>query len=137
MTETAAFGVLDASAVLALMYEEPGADRVSAVVARGAVVSIVNWAEAASRMTERGETVDRAAQRLTAQMGALGTLAIVAFDEGMARETARLRLPTRHLGLSLADRACLALGRLRRLPVLTTDRDWRSLNISVRIEVIR
>jgi ribonuclease VapC len=46
-------------------------------------------------------------------------------------------VPTRHLGLSLADRACLALGRLRRLPVLTTDRAWRSLHISVRIEVIR
>ena len=136
VTDTAC-GVLDASAVLAFMYDEPGADRVEATVARGAVVSIVNWAEAISRMIERGETVDAAAQRVVAQMSAVGTLVIAAFDERMAREAARLRLPTRHLGLSLADRACLALGRLRRLSVLTTDRSWRSLHISVRIEVIR
>jgi PIN domain nuclease of toxin-antitoxin system len=46
-------------------------------------------------------------------------------------------MPTKSLGLSLADRACLALGRIHRLPVLTTDRAWRSLRLSIRIEVIR
>jgi ribonuclease VapC len=50
---------------------------------------------------------------------------------------AGLRVLTKPLRLSLADRACLALGRLNRLPVLTTDRAWRSLHVSVKIEVIR
>ena len=66
-----------------------------------------------------------------------GTIELVPFTEPHAREAARLRPRTRHIGLSLADRACLALGRLHRLPVLTTDRAWRSLRISVKIEVIR
>ena len=54
-----------------------------------------------------------------------------------ARETARLRVKTQRLGLSLADRAAIALARLRGLPVLTTDRAWRSLQLAIRIEVIR
>jgi PIN domain nuclease of toxin-antitoxin system len=75
--------------------------------------------------------------RLKLQIDALGTIEVVPFTESYAREAARLRAATRHLSLSLADRACLALGRLHRLPVLTTDRAWRSLHISVKIEVIR
>ena len=70
-------------------------------------------------------------------VAAVGSLSIVSFDETQAIETARLRMHTKSLGLSLADRACLALGRLHRLPVLTTDRAWRSLGLSIRIDVIR
>jgi len=75
--------------------------------------------------------------RLRALIEESGTIELVPFTEAHAREPARLRPATRRLGLSLADRACLARGRLHRLPVLTTDRAWRSLRISVRIEVIR
>jgi ribonuclease VapC len=129
--------VLDASVLVAFVYDEPGADRLEPVIKTGALTSTVNWAETLSRMVERGETVDAALARLRLQIAALGKIDVVPFTETHAREAARLRQLTRHLGLSLADRACLALGRLRRLPVLTTDRAWRSLHISVRIEVIR
>jgi PIN domain nuclease of toxin-antitoxin system len=133
----AAGGVLDASALLALVYAERGVERVQLAIRRGALMSVVSWAESLSRMAERGESVESAAARVKAQVDALGTLMIVQFDEDDAVAAAGLRMATKHLGVSLADRACLALARLRRLPVLTTDRAWRSLRISVRIEVIR
>ena len=100
-------------------------------------MSTVNWAEALSRLAERGDPVDVSVPRITRLAVTTGTLTVVPFDDLMAVEAARLRVPTKSLGLSLADRACLALGRLRRLPVLTTDRAWRSLHVSVKVEVIR
>ena len=130
-------GVLDASALLALVYDEAGAYRLERALRAGALISTVNWAETLSRMTERGDPVEIGIPRLRAQVDAIGTLTIWPYDEALAIETARLRMATKSLGLSLADRACLALGRLHRLPVLTTDRAWRSLSISVKIEVIR
>lgn len=129
--------VLDASALTAFVQEEEGFRRVRAVIERGALISAINWAETVSDMAERGEPAEVAALRVRTSITEVGTLGVVIFDEAQALETARLRLHTRSLGLSLADRACLALGRLRRLPVVTTDRAWRSLHISVKIEVIR
>jgi ribonuclease VapC len=129
--------VLDASALLAFVYDEAGAGRVETVLQSGALTSTVNWAESVSRMADRGQPVDEAVNRLRSLILESGTIELVPFTESHAREAARLRPRTRHLGLSLADRACLALGRLHRLPVLTTDRAWRSLRISVKIEVIR
>jgi ribonuclease VapC len=129
--------VLDASALLALLLEERGAHRVEAALRVGGFMTAINWAEMLSDLAERGESIDRSVPRVKQIVAELGSMTIVPFDERQAAETARLRVPTRHLGLSLADRSCLALGRLHRLPVLTTDRAWRSLHISVRIEVIR
>ena len=129
--------VLDASALIALILEETGAHRVRDAIRRGALMSTVNWAEALSRLAERGDPVDVSVPRITRLVVTTGTLTVVPFDHLLAVEAARLRMPTKSLGLSLADRACRALGRLRRLPVLTTDRAWRSLHISVKIEVIR
>ena len=129
--------VLDASALLAFVYDEPGVHRVRPVIARGAAISGINWAEALSDLSERGESAEIAAPRVAQAVSKVGTLVILPFDEVQAIEVARLSMRTKSLGLSLADRACLALGRLRRLPVLTTDRAWRSLHISVTIVVIR
>lgn len=138
MTESSGLGgVLDASALLALAYDEPGAGRVEPALRGGALIAAVNWAETLSRMAERGEPVDVSVPRLRTRITRIGTLLIVPFDEAQAEQVARLRMPTKSLGLSLADRACLALGRLRRLPVLTTDRAWRSLHLSIKIDVIR
>lgn len=137
LIDPSAVAVLDASALLAVVFGEQGSDRVKQAIRRGSLVGMVNWAEALSRMAEEGEAIQSAIHQLKTQMDALGSLTVIPFEEALAVETARLRRPTRHLGLSLADRACLALGRLRRLPVLTTDRAWRSLRISVTIEVIR
>ena len=64
-------------------------------------------------------------------------LRVVAFDEPQARAAARLRFLTRHIGLSLGDRACLALGDRLGCPVVTADRVWASLDVGVAIVVIR
>ena len=132
-----AVAVLDASALLALVQEEPGATRVELAIRRGALISTVNWAESLSRMAERGEAVDVAASHVRRVIDKVGTLDLVLFDEAQAEQAARLRMATKSLGLSLADRVCLALGRIHRLPVLTTDRAWRSLHLSIKIDVIR
>ncbi len=123
--------VLDASAIIALLGREKGFEKVAAVVGT-AKVSAVNLAEAGSHLTESGYSL---AQALTALREL--RLDIVPFDEVHAMETARLRPLTRSLGLSLSDRACLALARLLRLPAMTTDRAWGRLDIGVQVKVIR
>ncbi len=128
--------VLDASALLALMRDEPGADRVAAVLERRALIGAINWAEVLSRFVQTGgDPIEAAARALP--FADVGLIELVPFDDEQARESARLWTRTHSLGLSLADRSALALARLRRLPVLTADRAWRSLHLSIRIEVIR
>lgn len=128
--------VLDASALLAVFREEPGHERVSERIADGALVSALNWAEVLSRLVDLGgdpfETVAMALPQT-----ASGTIEVVPFGDVEARESAKLRGRTRSLGLSLADRAALALALSRRLPLLTADRVWKSLRLPVTIEVIR
>ena len=85
----------------------------------------------AKRM-ELGVPADTALQ----QMGEIG-LAVVPFDQELARLTALLQAEVRGYGLSFADRACLALGRKLELPVLTADRTWARLRMGVRVRVIR
>src|SRR6266581_2225446 len=133
-----ATAALDASALLALMLEEPGGGRVSRAIDHGAAISTVNWAEVLSRLVELGGDAEVASRRAlpVSELGG-GGLILVAFDGEQAREAARLRVKTRSLGLSLADRAALALARLHGLPVLTTDRAWRSLRLPIKVEVIR
>lgn len=129
--------VLDASALLALVREERGAECVDVAIRRGVLISAANWAEVLSDLAEHGESVVASVPRVRTLVDDIGSLGIVPFDESQASEVARLRVPTKSLGLSLADRACLALGRLRRLPVLTTDRAWRSLHLGIKVEIIR
>ena len=136
MSKQTATAVLDASALLALFLGEQGAERVKAAVSAGALISAVNWAEVLSRLVQSGGDPFAATTQALPQ-GDAGRLVLVPFDDDQARETARLRPRTSSLGLSLADRAALALARIRGLPVLTTDRAWRSLRLSIRIEVIR
>ncbi len=128
--------VLDASALLALLRDEPGADRVAEAIVPGALISSVNWAEVLSRLVDLGGDAQAIGAAALPPAGD-GAVEVVPFDVLQAREVARLRSKTQSLGLSLADRAALGLARLRGLPVLTSDRAWRSLHVSVRIEVIR
>jgi ribonuclease VapC len=128
--------VLDASALLAFLREEPGAARVETFVCQGALVSAVNWAEVLGRLVVWGGDAHEASA-MALPGGPTTRLQLVPFDDEQARESARLVRYTRPLGLSLADRAALALALTRRLPVLTTDRVWRSLRLPVRIDVIR
>ena len=128
--------VLDASALLALLLHEDGGEQVAKALPRGAAISALNWAEVLTRLIDLGgDPVEITARALPA--AAAGAVEVVPFDEAGARETARLRLKTRSLGLSLADRAALALAKTRGVPVLTADRAWRSLRLPIKIDVIR
>lgn len=108
--------VVDSSAVLALILAEEGADEVLGKMAEGQF-SAVNLSEVIAKLIEYGVPSQRAVQQI-----ARLELTIHSFDPRHAEAAARLRQPTRHLGLSLGDRACLALGQLLALPILTSDR---------------
>ncbi len=123
--------ILDASAVLALYGDEPGADLVSAALP-GAMLSAVNYTEVIGKCIDRGETIDEVLRKVAA-MG----VQVVAHDLVLAQRTGELRPLTRRYGLSLADRACLALAERERAPVLTADRSWKSLDLGIDIRVIR
>ncbi|MGQ0675483.1 MAG: type II toxin-antitoxin system VapC family toxin [Rhodospirillales bacterium] len=123
--------VLDASAILAYLKAEPGGDAVKAHLP-GATASAVNVAEVGAKLADRGMSE----RDMRTVIGDLG-LNIVAFDQDSAYAAAALRGRTRRLGLSLGDRACLALGADRGLPVLTADRGWAGLDLDIEIRLIR
>ena len=122
--------VLDASAVLAYVYDEPGAPIV-AVSLRDAVVSAVNAAEVVTKLMER-DSPGRAREDFRRLR-----LEIAPFDLQQAYLVADLRAPTRAFGLSLGDRACLALARTLRLPALTADGRWSEVDVGVEVRLIR
>ena len=124
--------VLDASAVLALLGDEPGADRVAAAVDDGATIGAVNLAEVLTKLSDFGMPTAAAEDALEG----LG-LEVVAFDGGAARAVAALRASTRARGLSLGDRAALALADALGAPVLTTDRAWQGAVPSVDVVLAR
>lgn len=123
--------VLDASAVLAVYFDEPGADRVRAALP-GALLSSVNYTEVIGKCLDRGEAFDVILHKLAA----MGTVVVV-YDAQLARRAGELRPLTRRLGMSLADRACLALAERERLPALTADRTWKSLGLAIEVRLIR
>ncbi|HEY5382856.1 MAG TPA: type II toxin-antitoxin system VapC family toxin [Acidobacteriaceae bacterium] len=127
MSET----VLDASALLALLDSEPGADRVHAAVA-SALISTVNLAEVYSNLADRGSDALLALQAIR-----FAVREVVPFTDAMAELTGRLRPLTRDLGLSLGDRACLALAMMRNADVVTADKAWRKLKLPCTIHIIR
>jgi ribonuclease VapC len=123
--------VLDASALLALINAEPGADIVAAALDEAAI-SAVNLAEVVTKLIDIGVPALQAWSE-TASLVPV----VVAFGLDLANAAARLRTATRRAGLSLGDRACLALAESLQQPVLTTDRAWQSLSIGVEIRLIR
>jgi len=127
----AAHVVLDASAVLALLQSKPGWDVVASEIGTGAM-SAINAVEVMTRLIDRSapDPTLRAARALVERLS-------VPFDHRQAMRAAELRRATRPLGLSLADRCCLALAITESLPVLTADRAWASLDIGVQIRVVR
>jgi ribonuclease VapC len=129
--------VLDASALLAHLRDEPGADVVAEAIASGAVISTVNLAEVFSRVADRGEDPAKLAAELT-QSGLLdGAITVEPFTAADAIDAGRLRPLTRDAGLSLGDRACLALARRLDAPALTADTDWQGVAHGVELRPIR
>jgi ribonuclease VapC len=127
--------VLDASALLAYIQGESGADRIEALLNEGKVdvlVSAVNLAETASKLTRDG------LQEEAIRTDILGLgLEIVAFDMDQAFNTGSIVAQMASLGLSLGDRACLALAANRNAPAWTTDRAWKKLKTRVKVELLR
>lgn len=123
--------VLDTSAVLAFLDDEPGAEEVFRVI-RFASISTVNLAEVYTKLTERGRAGDEA---FSAVRNAIGQ--IVPFTAQMAEMTGSLRTETRKSGLSLGDRACIALGVALGAEVYTSDRVWADLILPCTIKLIR
>ena len=124
--------MLDASAVLALLQEEPGADAVEAAL-DDAEMSCVNVSEVLQKAEQHG--IDT--EGLEVDLEALG-VRLHTFDIRAARETAELWAPTRSAGLSLGDRACLALARRLGGIAVTADTRWAEFErIDIRVEVIR
>ena len=123
--------ILDSSAVLAYLRNEPGADTLAPLF-RNAAISVVNLTEVLSRLIALGQPFTEAQQAVDALM-----MRHVVFDEAQAFAAAALLPLTRRLGLSLGDRACLALARAEGLAVLTSDRAWASLDVGVEIRMIR
>lgn len=129
--------VLDASALLAYLQGEPGADYVATSLTQGTAISAVNWAEVLSKLLERGKLP----QVITAQLRDLGLLGqvilIYPVDEALALIIAELLPYTRPMGLSLGDRACLALALTLNLPALTADKAWSNVDTGVSVQLIR
>jgi ribonuclease VapC len=123
--------VLDASAILAMILVEPGRERVMAVLNQ-AVIAAPNLAEVLSILEDRGYTE----QRVAAAVEGLRPLA-QDFTVAQAETAARLRGLTRHKGLSLGDRCCLALAIALKGSVMTADRAWAGLDVGVPVEAIR
>ncbi|MEO7659956.1 MAG: type II toxin-antitoxin system VapC family toxin [Pyrinomonadaceae bacterium] len=122
--------VLDSSAILAVMLQEKGSEVVEPLL-DGGKVSTVNIAETFSKLAEKGRLTDSTVEDFL-QLG----LEIIDFDYEQAVKTAELRPLTKHLGMSLGDRSCLALAILQGATAVTADKDWKSLSFCP-IEVIR
>ena len=123
--------VLDASAALAALLNERGGEETLGQLS-GAAMSTANWAE----VVEKGISAGLSVERLRGDFEGMG-VRLVPFDTDQAESAARLRQPSRRAGLSLADRACLALAIAEGLPVLTADRAWTDLDLGVEVRLVR
>jgi PIN domain nuclease of toxin-antitoxin system len=123
--------VLDASALVAFLRNEPGTDKVAAVLTRSCI-SAVNLAEAMSKMVEHGKRLDDVCY----QIERLG-IEVISFTAGQAKMMASMWKAPRVAGASEGDRACMALALETALPVLTTTGDWEECGLDVKIVRIR
>lgn len=123
--------VLDASAVLAAFFDEPGADMVAERMV-GASLSAVNYHEVVAKLVDRGAPADQIID-IMAQLD----VEVVPADREQATAAGLLRKETRAVGLSLGDRSCLALAKLRGAIALTADRAWSDLDLEIAVEVVR
>lgn len=128
--------MLDASALLAWLHLEPGAVAVRAALNNTAAMSVVNWAEVLTKLADFGQDPVEVRSKMLKEGLFEKDLLLWPLDEDMAVEIAELRAKTRASGLSLGDRACIALGRRLRLPILTSDRVWKTLHLG-QIQLIR
>ena len=123
--------ILDASALLAYLQQEPGCSQVEQFLAT-AFISTVNWCEVVQKL--RARTVDvRAVQENLAILG----LGFISFDLQHSDKAGDQWKITSPFGLSLGDRACLATGLIENMPVMTTDQVWQKLTLPLDVRLIR
>ena len=123
--------VLDASVVLAFIRAEAGAGKAETRM-QGAFMSSVNFSEAIMRSVEKGFSDDVVSRLIVSEQ-----IGVIDFDGDLARKTAALRPATKHVGLSFADRACIATAISLDATAVTADRTWTTLDLPCKIELIR
>jgi ribonuclease VapC len=124
--------VLDASALLVLLKREMGSERVVEAITDGAAISAVNFSEVVAKLSEGGMPEEAIHESLDSL-----ELDIIEFDTALAYQSGLLRPLTKNAGLSLGDRACLALAQHLNLPALTTDRVSEGLIPGINVRSIR
>lgn len=122
--------VLDASALLALLQDEPGASKVEGIIA-SAQISVVNYAEVVSYFVRLGMPE----REVDAMLDPL-PMTIVPADKALGQLAGRLRAVTADAGLSLGDRFCLALAIRNGLPAWTADKAWRTIADAAKADVV-
>lgn len=123
--------VLDASAVLAYLNDEPGAAEIERWLdSASCLLSAANYAEVLSKLADYGMPLAEASKAV-----AILDLKIEAVDADIARRIAALRAPTRDAGLSLADRACLALAGRETCAAITADRLWLTVAEALQLDI--
>ena len=123
--------VMDSSAALAILLGEAGSEAAIALLPNSRC-STVNATEIITRLIDKGRSQERAAE----DFYSLG-MTVVDFDEALSVHAGYLRPATRHKGLSLGDRACLAVAIRDNATAVTADRSWADLEVGCKIEVIR
>jgi ribonuclease VapC len=123
--------VLDSSAILAELHDEPGADAVRAALPTSCI-SVVNYAEVITKLIDEGLPFNQAEdffERLFCE--------VIDADKYRGALVGAMHEATKRTGVSLGDRFCLQLGRELSVPVLTTDRRWKTLDLGVEVTLIR
>jgi PIN domain nuclease of toxin-antitoxin system len=118
--------------MIALLNQEPGSEKITPELLSNSVTSTVNLAEVQSKLVDRGAHAGDAWQDTISSVNEA-----IPFTTEQARAAGDLIAETRHLGLSLGDRACLSLAIALKAPVYTTDKSWRNLKLGIRIHVLR
>lgn len=122
---------------MAVLHDEDGASTVMEAIGEGAAISVANWAEVLSKLAEAGRNPGEASAELRRAEGSRRALTIEPMTAADCITIARLRPITRAQGLSLADRACLALAQRLRVPALTADREWVAADVEAEVRLIR
>jgi ribonuclease VapC len=124
--------LLDASALLAVLNAEPGDDVVRAALTARSPISAVNFSEVVSKLADQ-ELTEVETDTVLASL----ELEVLDFTRAHAYQAGRIRPQTRTAGLSIADRACLAVAKSLDLPVLTGDHNWSRVDVGVKVEQFR
>ena len=123
--------VFDSSVLIAILRQEPGSE-VGEQSLNEALISTVNLAEVATYLARNSVPPEKIDRALTAF-----PIEVVPFDQEQGLIAGCLYPACKSLGLSLGDRACLALAKSKSLPVLTADKAWLELEIDVAVKSIR